>query len=89
VTKDLDAELARRRKDLDAIDDRLVDLLAERAAAVKGIWELKRRHRVEQLDPAREAAVLARLTERAKARGLDPAAVAEVLEAVVGKKLDA
>lgn len=84
-----DAELARRRSDLDAIDDRLVDLLAERAAAVRGLWAFKRRRGLQRHDPAREAAVLARLTERARSRGLDPAAVAEVLKAVVGRKLDA
>lgn len=88
MTEDLEAELARRRKALDALDDRLVELLAERAALVKDLWALKRRHQVERVDPAREAAVIARLTARATARGLDPRAVAEVLRAVVGKQLD-
>ena len=83
-----ESELERLRKHLDGLDDRLIDLLAERAAAVKAIWALKQQHQLGLVDPAREAAIFARLAERARARGLQPAAVAEVLRAVVGKKLD-
>lgn len=80
-------EQQRLRGVIDELDDRLVALLAERAAAVDELWAWKARHGVPQKDPAREAALRERLARRAEALGLDPAAVGRVLDAIVGHRL--
>lgn len=77
--------LARLREQLDAVDSRLVTLLARRArlakraiaarAAVTG----KRRLR----DPRREAAILAAWRRQARRAGLDPTSIARALRAVL------
>lgn len=76
--------LDRTRQRLEAIDDQLLTLLHERWHLVATLWEAKAEARVPRHDPDREAAVLARLREAARTRGLDPEAVQAVFEAVVG-----
>ncbi|MEW5741170.1 MAG: chorismate mutase [Myxococcota bacterium] len=82
-----DDELERLRAVIDAVDDRLLALLAERAAAVRELWALKAAGGVAQRDPTREAEIRERLLRRAEHLGLDPAAVSRVLDAVIGQKL--
>lgn len=60
--------LAELREAIDAIDDRLLGLLAERAEIVAGIAEAKRQAGLGSLDPERERAVLARLVSRGAGR---------------------
>ncbi len=81
------AELAELRATVDALDVRLVELLAERGRAVRAVWAWKAAQGVERLDPARELAVRRRLLAHAQELGLDAAAVEDVLSAVVGKDL--
>ncbi|MCU0634173.1 MAG: chorismate mutase [Gemmatimonadaceae bacterium] len=69
-------ETARAR--VGAIDDQLVTLLAERQRLARNIGTLKREAGRPVLDPAREAAVLRRVTEGARAIGLDEDDVREV-----------
>lgn len=80
-------ELARLRAVIDDVDDRLLAILAERARVVDELWAWKAAHGVAQRDPSREAELRARLSRRAEALGLDPAAVERVLAAVVGHRL--
>lgn len=80
-------ELQRLRGVIDELDDRLLELLAARAAAVDELWAWKTKHGVAQKDPAREAALRERLARRAEALGLDPAAIARVLDGIVGHRL--
>jgi chorismate mutase len=80
-------ELSRLRAVIDGVDDRLVALLAERAAAVRELWAWKAKHGVAQRDPAREAELRQRLLLKADALGLDRAAVERVLSTIVGHAL--
>lgn len=75
------------RAALDAVDDRLVALLAERAALVDAVWRLKRRRGLDVRDAQREVAMRARLSTVATAHGLDPAAVLRVFDTVIGHPL--
>jgi chorismate mutase len=62
------------RKEIDAIDDAILDLLGRRFAVVEKVGALKQAQAATSpLRPAREAQVLQRLTQRARAAGLDPA----------------
>ncbi|MBI3723353.1 chorismate mutase [bacterium] len=56
------------RREIDAIDDRIVDLVLRRARCAIRIGRAKRKAGVPVRDRAREAAVLARLAERARGR---------------------
>jgi len=53
-----DAEIARLRDEIDAIDERLVRLLSKRAECALAIGHLKRALRMAIYQPAREADVL-------------------------------
>jgi chorismate mutase len=77
-----DAILAEVRARIDAFDDHLVDLLAQRFAAVAEAARLKRPHGIPPLTPRRFAAVLARVTARARSRGLDPESAQRIWEAI-------
>lgn len=77
-----DVILAGVRARIDALDDALVDLLAQRFAAVAEAARLKAPHGIAPLTPRRFAAVLARVTRRAQERGLAPEAARRVWETI-------
>lgn len=78
-------ELTRLRAVIDDVDDRLLSLLAERAAAVRELWAWKATSAVAQKDPQREAELRERLLRKADSLGLDRAAVERVLASIVGQ----
>lgn len=80
-------ELSRYRAGLDALDDELLDVLARRARLVDEVWAWKHAHGVARVDPAREAAMRARLLEAGERLGLQREALGRVLDAVVGARL--
>lgn len=57
------------RKKIDAVDDELVDLLKARFDLSRAMGEEKKKIGREVYDPAREAALLARLEEKAAPYG--------------------
>ena len=59
-----EADLARLRAAIDHVDERLLDLLNERAALAKEVGELKQRDGTTVFRPDREAAVINRLQGR-------------------------
>jgi chorismate mutase/prephenate dehydratase len=71
------------RRELDRIDDQLVDVLARRQQVVHKVAELKAHTSAPLRDPLREARQIARLAERAKTLDLDELLVARVFREVV------
>jgi len=71
------------RREIDAIDDGLIDLLATRQEAIKRVAEVKATTDAPVRDAAREAQQIARLAERARERGLDELFVARLFREVV------
>ena len=71
------------RRELDVLDDALVDLLADRQDAVRRVAEVKASSDAPLRDAAREAELISRLTARAKARGLDDLFVARLFREVI------
>ncbi len=65
-----DADLARWRADIEAIDRQLVALLAERMRLARSVGGAKRAARVPIVDPVREAAVVRRAGALARDAGL-------------------
>jgi chorismate mutase len=80
--------LAETRARLDAVDDAIVGLLAERAALVASLAAWKEGAGLPFRDPEREARALDRLAVVATGRGLDPDAVRAVFGAIVGQRLE-
>jgi isochorismate pyruvate lyase len=71
------------RRRLDQVDERLVEVLAERSRLIAEVIELKRRHGIAVVDRAREDEMLARIEARAVAAGLDPRIARQILRAVI------
>ncbi|ODS52851.1 MAG: hypothetical protein ABS36_15385 [Acidobacteria bacterium SCN 69-37] len=71
------------RKQIDDIDDQLVDLLAHRQAVVGHVADFKARTNAPLRDVLREARQIARLAQRARAAGLDELYVARVVREVL------
>ncbi len=67
------------RREIASLDEELVSLLARRLALVEEVGEVKQRLGLPTLDPTREAEVVRRGAELARARGLDPELARDVL----------
>ncbi len=79
-----DAALARIRERIDAVDAKLVELVAKRIAIVEEARALKAAHGVELYDRAREAALLDERTRWGRSSGI----AEETIHAVFGALLD-
>ena len=74
--------LWQRRAEIDEIDQRLLDLLNQRARIVEDIGKLKREHRMPVLDGTREAQVIQRL--RSQNQGpLDMRGVVAIFRSII------
>lgn len=79
-----DPHIASLREQIDAIDRRLLELLAERLAVVHKVGDQKRKKGLPVYDPKREDALLSSLVARAPA-SLDERAVRAIFEAIVSQ----
>lgn len=75
-------ELQTLRESIDAIDQQILKLLAERIRLVLTVGDIKRRDGVVVYDPDRERVVLERLTQLADAP-LDAETVTRIFESVI------
>lgn len=82
-----DQRLEELRHEIDAVDDQLVAILADRAALVREVWALKREAGLPLRDPEREAAILVRASQRSRAREIHPELLQAVLQLLVGRDL--
>lgn len=71
------------RQRIDALDRRLVSLLAERARLVGEVVHYKRANHMPVVDRAREDRMLARIAGLAKDEGLDPRVAQQVLRTII------
>jgi chorismate mutase len=71
------------RTQIDALDRRLVALLAERSRLVDQVVHYKRAHHMAVVDRAREDVMLARIADLAKEEGLDPRVAQQVLRTII------
>ena len=82
--RELLTELAQCRDEIERIDNEIITLLARRLALGKRTGDLKRAAGLPILDPTREAAVIRRITERARDAGLPPEPAREIFWQIVG-----
>jgi chorismate mutase/prephenate dehydrogenase len=76
-------ELAALRRDIDALDAQLVDLLARRAAKVQEVVRLKKAAGLPVYHPAREEDLISQRREQAVRAGLDPDHVEEIFRGIL------
>lgn len=79
---DPEPTLAELREQIDRIDDKLLDLLAERVRVALRIGEVKLQSGLPVYDPERERSIFLRLCQRAAAP-LGPDVVRRVFERIV------
>ena len=77
------AELLEVREKIDAIDERLLDLLAQRFELTHQVGLLKANQQLSALDATREAEKLARLAELSTDRELNPELVKELFQRIM------
>lgn len=75
------------RQRIDALDDRLLDLLAERRTLVREVLDAKRHGALALRHPEREQELLVRLVRRGRELGLQAPFVMAVFRAVIGDSL--
>lgn len=78
------AELESLRAGIEAVDRQLIELLAQRVELARQAGLLKRAAGLPVLDPAREAAVVRRAGELARARGVGDEDVRYIFWHVIG-----
>lgn len=76
-------DLADLRARIDAVDADLVALLGRRFALTRAVGALKASHGLPPRDPAREAAVQARLAALAGDHAVDPALVRQIMATIM------
>ncbi len=77
-----ESELAALRDAIDAVDQRLLELIAERVRLVLEVGEYKAARDLPVYDPERERLLIARLTELAPTP-LEPETVRRIFERVI------
>lgn len=82
-------ELARRRRDLEALDRDLIALLGRRVEQSREIGALKRLAGLPTLDPAREAEVIRRAATMAREHGLPDEKVRDIFWHIIGLSREA
>ena len=85
MTSQDETQLSHLRQKIDAVDDRLVDLLGERLELVHEVGGHKGERSIR--DPQREGHVLARLRERADFVGIDATFLESLFTSVFDESL--
>lgn len=80
------AELAKFRQQIDAIDGKIVDLLIKRTDVVSQVGEMKRRNAPDQcpIRPGREAMQLRRIMDAFQGTAFSPEAAAAIWRIIIG-----
>jgi chorismate mutase len=77
-------ELETLRREIEQIDDSLLELMVKRVALARRVGVAKRACGMPTLDPSREAAVVRRAGERARAAGLQDEDVRYIFWHLIG-----
>lgn len=77
------ADLEQLRREIDAIDEQIVDLLARRLGKVKSVVAIKKAQNLPIHHPAREENLISQRREQAVRAGLDPDHVEELYRSIL------
>ncbi len=76
------------RKDIDRIDDTIMELLATRNAVSREIGRLKKKENKSIMDEEREKEIIRRLKKKAKEHDVDDGFVEELYKIIIHKSRD-
>ena len=79
--------MKRARSEIDAVDNAILALLAQRARLVSVLWREKAERGEAVVDPVREAEIVARLRADGEGLGLNGDAVEATFRTIFGKRL--
>ena len=79
----VDERLAEQRRQIDAVDQQIVELLNRRASIVHRVGEIKKEAGLPVSAPGRERQVLDRAAENGKAGPLPPAVLRRIYETIL------
>jgi len=71
------------RKEIDSIDDSIIQLLSKRKGIVKKISEIKKQKNKPIIDEGREQEIIGRIKKIAKENGLDEKFIESVYEMII------
>ncbi len=71
------------RDQMDSIDSEIVVQLGKRVKMAQEIARIKKREGIPILDPTREKEIKAKMRELAKAQGISPLVVEEIIELIL------
>ncbi len=83
ISRECQAELAELRREIDAIDQQVVDLLSRRQKQVEHVVALKKAHNLQVYHPAREEDLISARRQQAREAGLCPDYIEEIYRAVM------
>lgn len=81
-------ELEELRKEIDRIDDKIMELLGKRKTLVKEIAVLKKTKNAPVFDKERETQIIARLKKKAKENGLDEDFISKLYDYILKNSKD-
>lgn len=76
------------RKEIDGIDNNIIELLSKRRSIVKKISEIKKQKNMPIIDKAREQEIIHRLKKLSKEKGLDENFIACIYEEIIKNSRD-
>lgn len=76
------------RRRIDAIDDKIIDLLVERTGVIREVGHFKFQNDIPAVLPDRVIEVRERAAERAAAKGLDPELIRKLYTIIIGYSCD-
>jgi chorismate mutase len=84
MSQPIPAALAALRTEIEEIDRALISLIGQRVRAARDVGRAKRLHGLGIMDPAREATVVRRAVELARAHELEEEDVREIFWHIIG-----
>lgn len=76
-------KISNLRKSIDAIDDKLLELIISRADLVKEIGNLKNQSKMPVVDTERESEIFKKIMSKAKESGLDQSAIKKIWQSLI------
>jgi chorismate mutase len=76
-------EIALHRETIDKLNDEIIEKIAKRQQAALAIGTIKKKYGKPVVDRSREQAILARIREKAPAKGLNPDALERVFKEII------
>ena len=83
ISQHCQSDLSQLRREIDAIDQQVVDLLSKRQKQVEHVVALKKAHNLQVYHPAREEDLISARRQQAKEAGMCPDYIEEIYRIIM------